>query len=169
MHYSVEGIAASEAQGAQPLERSGATQAATRTAASQSAIHTWSQTMYRSAPFFAGALNGSRCWYHSPPSKGHTRLSWPFVCSRPGSSEPSSQIMPFPYTGATITRIKGTQPGHEYPGWIAYIFFVLNVTPHFLATLVMPIFAGQIDGKRTKTNRSTRCKSRVFRFVLIMP
>ena len=95
----------------QPLERSRATQAATRAATSQSAIHTQSQTMYRSALFFADALNGSRCWYHSPPGKGHTRRSWPFVCSRPGSSEPSSQVMPFLYIGATITRIKGTQPG----------------------------------------------------------
>ena len=45
----------------------------------------------------------------------------------------------------------------------------INGTPHFLAILAMPIFAGQINGKRTRTNRLTRCKSRVFRCVLIMP
>ena len=49
------GIAALAVQGAQPLVRSGATQMALASTgqgqASQSAIHTWSQTMYRSAPF----------------------------------------------------------------------------------------------------------------------
>ena len=50
-----------------------------------------------------------------------------------------------------------------------YILFVPNGTPHFWATLAMPIFAGQIDGKRTRINRLTRCTARVIRFVPIMP
>ena len=32
----------------------------------------------------------------------------------------------------------------------------------------MPIFAGQIDGKRIRINRSTRCVARIIRFVLII-
>ena len=46
---------------------------------------------------------------------------------------------------------------------------VLNVQPCFTPPLHTPILGVIFSGKRIRTNRSTRCNARVFRFVLIMP
>ncbi len=65
-------------------------------------------------------------------------------------------VLALPSIGA-----KSTQPGRRRPGWIVCILFVFNGTPHFLATLAMPIFCGKIDGKRTWTNRRPLANTRI--------
>ena len=47
--------------------------------------------------------------------------------------------------------------------------FVLNVQPYFFTPSPDPHLGNIFSGKRTRTNRSTRCTARVIRFVLIIP
>ena len=94
--------------------------------------------MYRSASFLADAPNGSRCWYHSPPSRG--------ILVFPGLSYAPVPVHPSILPGNAVSL----HWSHDYPykrhpaGTLTPrldidILFVLNGTPHFLATLVMPI------------------------------